>query len=322
MNVFYVFGKGKILVKEKCIVLEKYENNRKFSTKIPIENLDILFCNGLIGFSPLSLHKIFRKKVMTVFVDDYKGVKGIIVPIERIFSTFHVLQYKAYIYRRLEIAKMIVESLKASAIFSFNVLQEEEYKNKVESVEIVGESIQEIMGVESKIWRIIYSYLKSGEIDFEERAYNPPIGKMNALISYGNAMLYSHITLKLLKHKFNTMIGFLHELSEGRNSLTLDISESFKLIFILLLDLKLLKDRIINESHFEDRGNSTYLNMVGKIVYTNYFERFLRTKFIKTKEGRKVSIDWMIESEIKNLKRAIEGKEKFSSVWWKVCLPY
>ena len=322
MNVFYVFGKGKILVRERCIVLEKYENNKRISTKIPIENLEILFCNGLIGFSPLSLHKIFRKKVLTIFIDDFKGVKGVIVPIEKLFSTFHIFQYRAYIYRRLEIAKAIIESLKASAVFSFNILQEVEYKNKLEDVEVVGNTIQEIMGAESKIWRIIYSYLKNEGIDFEERIYNPPIGKMNALISYGNALLYSHITLKLLNHKFNTMIGFLHELSEGRNSLALDVSESFKPVFILLLDLKLLKDRIINESHFEDRDNSTYLNMVGKVLYTNYFERFLRMKFIKTRSGRKVSIDWMIESEIKNLKNAIEKENKFSSIWWEVCSLY
>jgi len=320
MNTFYIFGKGKLLIKEKCLVLEKYENNEKISAKIPIENIDVLFCEGLIGFSPLSLHKIFSRKIVTVFIDNFKGVKGLIVPIDKLFSTFHIQQYKAHIYRRLEIATKIIEALKLSSLFSFGMLNEHEYQQKIEEVEIYGESIQELMGTESKIWKVIYSYLKELEIDFEERVYNPPVGEMNALISYGNAMLYSYITLKLLKYGFNTKISFLHELSEGRNSLTLDLSEGFKPVFILLLEAKLLKDRILNKTHFEEKNNSTYLNMVGRIIYTKYFDSFLRSKFIKMKDGKKISLDWLIEAEIKNLKRCIQSESVFESVWWKVRL--
>jgi CRISPR-associated protein Cas1 len=320
MNVFHVFGKGKLLIKEKCLVLEKYENNRKISQKIPIENVDIIFCNGLIGLSPLSVHKILSRRITTFFLNNYGSVKGALLPIDKIFSTFQLKQYEAFKNRRIEIAKEIVNSIKISSMFALSHIKEYEYVKELGELEIEANDIRELMGVESKIWRIIYSFLKGLEINFEERVYNPPKGELNSIISYGNSLLYSYVLVELLEHEFNPLIGFLHELSDRRNSLALDLSESLKPLLIILLNSEIVKRKILNENHFEDNKEYTYLNLLGKVIYSSYFENFMRMKFIKLLDGRKVSPIWILRKEVENLKKSLENNIRFDSVWRRVCL--
>lgn len=63
-----------------------------------------------------------------------------------------------------------------------------------------------------------------------KRVKRPPDNPINALISFGNSLLYSKTITQIYHTHLNQSISFLHEPSEGRFSLSLDLAEAFNCI--------------------------------------------------------------------------------------------
>lgn len=322
MRKIYLLGNGKLLVKEKCLVFEKYEKGKKFSTKIPYENLDVIVCGGKIGFSPNSIRTILTKELKVVLLNSQGVIKGVILPISKAFSALYVKQAFYYMEKRLDTAKAIVNGLKYSAIKCLSLMESNDLiKSAIEEIEniVVEGNIDEIMGYESRIWKTIYDLIRVKYFSDFRRSYNPPKDEMNCIISYGNSLLYSLLLVKVIEEGLNPKIGFLHQINEDRYSLVLDLSEIFKPFIILLLNLTLLKNRILNEFHFEKTENGVFLNVVGKSLYIKYFENLLKEK-INVFPSKGKSLESFIEFEVKKLKNCIiKSSEYYPWVDKNVC---
>ncbi|MEM5832029.1 MAG: CRISPR-associated endonuclease Cas1 [Candidatus Aenigmatarchaeota archaeon] len=313
MRKIYAIGNGKIVVKEKCLVFEKFKSGKKISNKIPIENLDLIICIGNIGLSPNSIKSILRKEIKVIFLNSEGFLKGILLPIGKAFSSIYVNQCHYFLEKRLEIARSIVNGLKISAIKTLELIKTdtliEGAIEELKEIEIDG-NIQEIMGFESQIWKVIYDVIRIKYDNEFKREYNPPKDEINCLISYGNSILYSIILLKIIEEGLNPKIGFLHKNEESRYSLVLDMSEIFKPFVVLLLNLSLLKNNLLNQSHFDNRDGTTLLNLVGRSIYLKYFENFLQEKMNIFPCKRK-NLESFISFEIKKLRECIVSFKEY-----------
>ena len=65
-----------------------------------------------------------------------------------------------------------------------------------------------------------------------KRVKRPPDNPINALISFGNTLLYTKTISAIYRTHLDQRISYLHEPSEGRFSLSLDISEVFKPVIV------------------------------------------------------------------------------------------
>jgi len=74
------------------------------------------------------------------------------------------------------------------------------------------------------------------EIDFTKRVKRPPANMVNALIRFGNSMVYISCLAEIYRTQLNPLISYLHEPGTKRFSLSLDLAEIFK---------PLLADRLI-----------------------------------------------------------------------------
>ncbi|MEM0481224.1 MAG: CRISPR-associated endonuclease Cas1 [Candidatus Aenigmatarchaeota archaeon] len=314
MERLYIVGSGKLLVKEKCMVFQKFERNIKKEMKIPVNSVKYLFCIGKIGFSPKSLRNILKKEIITV-ISDYNGyINGCIVPINRFFTYLQFKQYEIFNSKRLEYAEKIVEGLRKSSIFAlsfFNNKIAEDSINEIRKIEIKAENIQSLMAYESQIWKVLYNFIRSFLPIFETRIYNPPKDKFNCIISFGYSLLYSIILSHLIREFLNPKLGFLHEPDENRNSLVLDLSELFKPIILLLLDFKIAYKNLLPDFCFTEKTDSTYLNDLGKVRYLGFFERFLNETFYSSLLKRKIKFEELIKIEIKNLRKSIEKDKEY-----------
>jgi len=63
---------------------------------------------------------------------------------------------------------------------------------------------------------------------FTQRVRRPPDNEINALISFGNSMLYTVCLSEIYRTQLTPTISYLHEPGARRFSLALDISEIFK----------------------------------------------------------------------------------------------
>lgn len=123
-----------------------------------------------------------------------------------------------------------------------------------------------------------------------KRVKRPPDNPMNALISFGNTLLYTKTISQIYNTHLEQSISFLHEPSEGRFSLCLDLSEVFKPAIVFKTIFDLVNNRKINiEKHFEEKLNYSLLNENGKKIFIEAFEDRLNQTFEHPKLNRKIT---------------------------------
>ncbi len=104
-------------------------------------------------------------------------------------------------------------------------------------------NISELMGCEGRARDIYYQafnqFLPEGFF-FHRRENRPPSNPINALISFGNSIVYNFVLSEIYKTQLNPTISYLHQPSEKRFSLSLDIAEIFKPLISDPVILKIL----------------------------------------------------------------------------------
>ncbi len=123
-----------------------------------------------------------------------------------------------------------------------------------------------------------------------KRVKRPPDNPMNALISFGNTLLYTKTITEIYNTHLNQSISFLHSPRDGRFSLSLDLSEVFKpiIVFKTIFELVNRKKLVINK-HFDRKVNYALLNEEGKKIFIKAFEDRINEKFKHPKLKRKTS---------------------------------
>ncbi|MEM1724600.1 MAG: CRISPR-associated endonuclease Cas1 [Candidatus Aenigmatarchaeota archaeon] len=212
----------------------------------------------------------------------------------------------------------IVREIVGSVIHNLHrILEKREFEEEVNFLKKCEEelkktsSINELMLIEAKARRKYYStFERITGWEFEERTFRPPENPLNALISFGNAMLYTAI--------LNPIISYLYEPSERRFSLALDIAEIFKPILVDKLVFRLINNKVIKISHFLKDLNFSYLSEEGRKIFVKNFDEMLENTILHCKLRRKVKYKTLIRLELYKLIKHLLGEKKFKAlrVWW------
>jgi CRISPR-associated protein Cas1 len=134
---------------------------------------------------------------------------------------------------------------------------------------------------------------------------------MNALVSFGNTLLYTKTISQIYHTHLNQSISFLHSPREGRFSLSLDLSEAFKpiIVFKTIFDLVGRKQLQVSK-HFDKSLNYALLNENGKKVFIEAFENRINETFMHPKLRRKVSYKHCLKLDgYKLIKSILDGRE-------------
>ena len=144
-----------------------------------------------------------------------------------------------------------------------------------------------------------------------KRVKRPPDNPMNAMISFGNTLLYTKTISQIYNTHLEQSISFLHEPSEARFSLSLDLSEVFKPIIVFKTIFDLVNNKKIKvEKHFEEKLNYSLLNEEGKKIFIEAFENRINQTFEHPKLKRKITYKQAIRLDgYKLIKYIIEDKE-------------
>lgn len=170
------------------------------------------------------------------------------------------------------------------------------------------------MNIEWTIWNNFYSsfkYFIHEDFILNKRVKNPPDNPINALISFGNSMLYALTLSKIYETQLNPTIAYLHSNSEKRFSLCLDLSEVFKPILTFQLIFKLVNKKIIQvEKHFDKDLNYSLLNEEGRKIFLKYWDEKIHETVFHEWLKRNVSYKTLIKFEwYKLIKHLIWDKE-------------
>ena len=179
---------------------------------------------------------------------------------------------------------------------------------------MTAENVKELMAYEGEAWIRFYhdfQYFLPEDFVMNKRAKRPPDNPMNALVSFGNTLLYTKTIAAIYQTHLDQRISFLHEPSEGRFSLSLDLSEVFKPVIVFRTIFDLVNNRRLQvEKHFEKKVNYCILNEEGRKIFIEAFENRLESVFLHPKLKRKVSYRTALKLDCyKLIKNILEGKE-------------
>lgn len=310
-------------------ILKRKENTVYFVNKegkrpLPINKIYSIYAYGSLTFSSQVVNLLSKEGIPIHFFNYYGYYNGSYYPRETLLSgDLLIKQAEHYLdhTKRIFIAKKFVDGaaknmLKVLAYYSVDtpineILSELDGCNR----------ITEVMNVEGRIRADYYNRLDEilpEDFQIGKRTRRPPENMINSLISFGNSLMYSTVLSEIYNTQLNPTISYLHEPSERRFSLSLDLSEIFKPIFVDRLILYLVKKRMLSEDDFEKDLDYCLLNENGRKVFLREYDARLK-KTIKHRDlNRKVSYRRLIRLEAyKLIKHLLESKEyKPFVMWW------
>ena len=317
---YYILSEGILKRKENTI----YFVNEKGKKPIPINKVYSIYAYGQITFSSQVMSLLSKNGISIHFFNYYGFYSGSYYPRETLLSGDLIVRQADYylnIQKRLELAKLFVEGATKNILKVLAYYKIENNINETLSELPSTNKITEIMNIEGRIRSEYYSKFDDilpDDFKMEGRSRQPPKNMVNSLISFGNSMMYSTVLTELYNTQLNPTISYLHEPSERRFSLSLDLSEIFKPIFVDRLIFYMVNKRMLSKKDFNENLNCCLLNDKGRNKFIKEYNKRLE-KTIKHKKLKKnVSYQRLIRLEAYKLKKHILGIEKYDPFvsWW------
>lgn len=317
----YIFSMGEFKRKDNSIAFV----NEKGNFYIPIQDTRELYCMNEVSFNTKFLDFISKAGITLHLFNYHSNYSGTFYPKEQLISgDLSIKQAVCYMENRLNIAKSIVQAIAENiheTLYHYYRHDKKELKPTLDWLKSEPKkflekdiTIEQIMFIEGQIWSRFYDSFKHflpEDFLMNKRVKRPPNNPMNALVSFGNTLLYTKTISAIYTTHLNQAISFLHSPREGRFSLCLDISEAFKpvVVFKTIFDL-VGRKKLQVEKHFDKSLNYALLNDEGKKIFIDAFETRINETFMHAKLKRKTTYKHCLKLEgYKLIKYIVEGKE-------------
>ena len=328
MKDLYLFNNGRLQRKDSTIYLVLEDGTKK---TVPIEQVENLHIFAEMDFNTSFINILNQKDVSLHFYNYYGYYSGSYVPRRKKVSGFVDVNQAAHVLdlnKRLYIAQQFVYSAIHHMLRNMRRYKEEvgeliseiiALKEKVAD----AQDIQTLMGIEGKVrytyYRSFNHIIKNPDFNFKKREKRPPTDPINALISYGNSLMYTAVLSEMYKTQLNPTISYLHEPGSRRFSLSLDLAEIFKPLLMDNLIFTLINKKMIRLEHFEYvEENICFLNDTGRKIFITEFENRMRTTIKHRKLNRQTSYRFLIRLECYKLIKHLIGDEDYKALkaWW------
>src|SRR3972149_6090766 len=249
MATYYVREQGAVVRKQdERLVVTK---DRAIVAEIPMHQLDQLVVMGNIQLTTPAVGIRLQWEVDVVFMTIHGRVRGRLMANESKFAELRLkqLQMMTNEQANLAVAKPIVAAKLAN---QRALLQRESRAAAVEAAArgiaemitraLKAENADSLRGFEGKAgawyWPAFKTLLKR-DLGFAGRNYYPPKDPVNALLSFGYALLQRDQMAAVQLVGLDPYLGFFHTVQYGRPSLALDLMEEFRPLLVdpMVLDL-------------------------------------------------------------------------------------
>ncbi len=307
---------GRIRREANNLKFDRYDEDLNVaSTKpLPIKGIDEIYILAKVDLDSYTMAFIADNNILLHFFSPFQSFRGNFFPntSNSVNKSGFVLlqQLRAFDdeVHRLYLAKQITKghfinganNCKKYAV-AFEV---EQYLSNLEK----ATTINEVMASEGafkknyyQAWNSIISNQRS--FKFVRRSKQPPIDKINCLISYVNTRIYNITLSEIYKTELDPRIGFLHEPNYRALSLHLDIAEIFKPIIGDNLIFTMLNRKEIQAKDFKtDSGRIRFTNDAIKKIEMNIIKKMTEQTMIG-----KQKLTWrqVIRREVNQLKKSI-----------------
>ncbi|MFD3157030.1 type I-B CRISPR-associated endonuclease Cas1b [Haloimpatiens sp. FM7330] len=318
----YIFNDGDLKRKDNTLYFES-AGKKKY---IPVEQIDNIWIFGEVNLNKRFLDFASQKELCLHFFNYYGYYMGTFYPREHLNSGYMILKQAEYYMdyqKRLDTARRIIKTGVANMIVVLKYYKgrgvdlENQINNMNENFNKMdkAETIEELMAYEGNIRDEYYScfskIVRNPEFKFTVRSKRPPLDKINALISFGNSLMYSTVLSEIYETHLDPRIGYLHSTNMRRFTLNLDVAEIFKPIIVDRIIFSLLNKNVITEKDFSTELNGILLTDKGKMKFLKEYNDKLTSTIKYNGLNQYVSYKRIIRMELYKLQKHIMGDKKY-----------
>ena len=319
----YIFSEGELHRKQNTLYFQGTDGKKKY---VPIENTGEIYIFGQVTVNKKLLELLTKAQITLHFFNYHGYYVGSYYPREYYNSGYMILK-QAEVYlddkKRLDLAKRFVEGAVANMekVLSYYNNRGTPLKETLETIAELSstidgrENISELMAIEGNIREAYYGafgdILKNGDFEFQKRTKRPPENRLNAMISFGNSVIYTMVLSEIYKTHLDPRIGFLHATNFRRFTLNLDVAEIFKPIIVDRVIFYLLNKGVIKGKDFRDDLNGIYMKENANKAFIAELDKRLATTIEHKGLGRKVSYRRLIRLELYKLEKHLMGEKAY-----------
>ncbi len=322
---YYIFSNGRIQRKDNTIY---FANEKEEKRPLPIEQTSKIHVFGEVDLNTKLLNYLSQYGIMLNFYNYYGFYSGTFYPRKKNVSGFLIVNQAMHYNcgdKRLYLAKSFIDSAVFHIIRNLRKYKDTEgFMKRIEKEKeniLNANSVDELMGAEGRMRKIYYeaynAFLKE-DFKFIKREKRPPTDPINALISFGNSLMYTTVLGEIYKTQLDPTISFLHEPSTKRFSLSLDIAEIFKPLIVDPIIFSLINNRKITIKDFDFEEELCFLNEEGRKKFISEYEKKLEVTIKHRTLNRKTSYRMFIRLECYKLIKHFIGDETYKPLkaWW------
>jgi len=146
--------------------------------------------------------------------------------------------------------------------------------------------------------------------DFNGRNRRPPKDPVNALLSFGYALLTKDWTVTLQAVGFDPLMGFYHQPRYGRPALSLDLMEEFRPLIVDSVVLSVLNNRIVRPGDFVYSAGACAMKSSGRKALIQAYERRMDELVTHPIFRYRLSYRRVLELQARLLSRVLFGELK------------
>lgn len=179
--------------------------------------------------------------------------------------------------------------------------------NKTENID----SLRGLEGAGSAAYFGSFGQLIRAEgFSFEARRRRPPTDPINAMLSFGYAILLHDIQSAVNIVGFDPYLGYLHTQRYGRPSLALDLIEEFRPLVVDAVVLAAVNKRSLSPSDFttEPVSGAVSLSDEGRRTFLRLYEQKKQTKFTHPVLQKKYTYQEVFEIQARLLAKYLMGE--------------
>ena len=177
------------------------------------------------------------------------------------------------------------------------------------------ESIETLMALEGNARAGYYAawdaILSNDDFRFEKRTKRSPQNRVNALISFGNSLMYVTCLSEIYRTHLDPRISFLHATNYRRYGLNLDLAEIFKPIVVDRVIFTLVNKGMLQKESFKKDSGGVFLKDKAREVFLKAYDTRLKDTLMLPRLKRHVSYKRLIRMECYKLEKHLLGDEPY-----------
>jgi CRISP-associated protein Cas1 len=315
-----------------------------YKKRIPLIKVDDVIVMGEVTMTASALHLLLEKNIEIHFLNHYGAFKGRLTPGLSKNSLLRLAQHRSHndLIRRCELARRFVigklsnqrtmlqrhNRRQANPLFEQEITQLAALIRQLATLSPQGEAthvlatgdtgikgtpLETILGLEgagsAAYFRCFGNMLTDQQQwSFAGRVKRPPTDPVNALLSYGYALLTGQVASAVQIVGFDQFVGYLHSSAYGRPALALDLMEEFRPIIVDSVVLTLLNNRMLTKDDFLTELGAYRLKKESNKLFLTRFEERLNEEITHPVFGYKTKYRRCIELQARLLGKYLMGE--------------